>query len=153
MEAGVPFEVALSEAQAAGVAEADPANDLDGWDAAVKTCALANALMGADLRPADVERQSVRGITGEAVEAAAREGKRWRLVARARREGRRVTARVAPEELPLGDLLVSGGADGVLVLDTDLMGEVGLWEGAGGVDQTAYAVLSDLLEIADPRPG
>jgi homoserine dehydrogenase len=36
----------------------------------------------------------------------------------------------------------------VLVLDTDLMGEIGLWEGAGGVDQTAYALLSDLLEVA-----
>ncbi len=150
MEAGVPFEVALGEAQAAGVAESDPAFDLDGWDAAVKACALANALMGADLRPADVERVTVRGLTAEAVEAAAREGKRWRLVARAERTGRKVTARVAPEELPLGDLLVSGGADGVLVLDTDLMGEVGLWEGAGGVDQTAYAVLSDLLEVAGP---
>ncbi len=150
MEAGVPFEVALGEAQAAGVAEADPANDLDGWDAAVKCCALANALMDADLRPADVERVSVRGISAEAVEAAARGGKRWRLVARAERVGRKVTARVAPEELPLGDLLVSGGADGVLVLDTDLMGEVGLWEGTGGVDQTAYAVLSDLLEVAAP---
>lgn len=150
MEAGVPFDVALGEAQAAGVAEADPAFDLDGWDAAVKACALANALMGADLRPADVERVSVRGITAEAVEAAAGEGKRWRLVARAERAGRKVTARVAPEELPLGDLLVSDGADGVLVLETDLMGEVGLWEGAGGVDQTAYAVLSDLLEVASP---
>jgi homoserine dehydrogenase len=151
MEAGVPFDVALGEAQAAGVAEADPAFDLDGWDAAVKACALANALMGADLRPADVERVSVRGISAEAVEAAAGEGKRWRLVARAERAGRKVTARVAPEELPLGDLLVSDGADGVLVLETDLMGEVGLWEGAGGVDQTAYAVLSDLLEVVAPR--
>jgi homoserine dehydrogenase len=150
MEAGVPFDVALGEAQAAGVAEADPAFDLDGWDAAVKTCALANALMGANLRPADVERASVRDLSAEAVEAAAREGKRWRLVARAERTGGRVTARVAPEELPLGDLLVSSGSDGVLVLDTDLMGEVGLWEGAGGVDQTAYAVLSDLLEIVAP---
>jgi homoserine dehydrogenase len=148
MEVGVPFDVALGEAQAAGVAEADPAFDLDGWDAAVKACALANALMGASLRPVDVERLSVREVTAEAVARATGEGKRWRLVARAQRDGRQVTARVAPEELPLGDLLVSSGADGVLVLDTDLMGEVGLWEGAGGVDQTTYAVLSDLLEIA-----
>jgi homoserine dehydrogenase len=151
MEAGVPFDVALSEVQAAGVAEADPTFDLDGWDAAVKTCALANALMSASLSPADVERVSVREVTAQAVARAALEEKRWRLVARVRRDGGRVTARVAPEELPLGDLLVADGADGVLVLDTDLMGEVGLWEGAGGVDQTAYAVLSDLLELVGPR--
>jgi len=159
MEVGVSFDAALAEAQAAGVAEADPANDLDGWDAAVKACALANALMGATLRPADVARESVRGVTAEAVGRAARDGKRWRLVARAERVGRRVRARVGPEALPLGDLLVSTGTDGVLVLDTDLMGEVGLAEGAGGIaggaggtDQTAYAILSDLLEVASP-PG
>jgi homoserine dehydrogenase len=46
-----------------------------------------------------------------------------------------------------GDLLVSSGSDGVLVLETDLMGEIGIWEGAGGVDQTAYALLSDLVTI------
>jgi homoserine dehydrogenase len=151
MEAGVPFDVALAEAQAAGVAEADPTFDLDGWDSAVKACALANVLMGASLHPADVERTSAREVTAEAVARAAAEGKRWRLVVRAERDGRRVHARVAPEELPLGDLLASDDADGVLVLDTDLMGEVGLVEGSGGVDQTAYAVLSDLLEIASPR--
>jgi homoserine dehydrogenase len=99
-----------------------------------------------------VERVSIRQVSAQAVASATAEGKRWRLVARAQRSGRKVTARVAPEELPLGDLLVSGGADGVLVLDTDLMGEIGLWEGAGGVDQTAYAVLSDLLEVASPPP-
>jgi len=158
MEVGVPFDVALAEAQAAGVAEADPAFDLDGWDAAVKACALANALMGASIRPADVERVGIRGLTVEAVAKAVLEGKRWRLVVRAGRDGRHVRARVAPEELPLGDLLVSDGTDGVLVLDTDLMGEIGLAEGSGGVDQTAYAVLSDLLEIAgcggaEPGPG
>jgi homoserine dehydrogenase len=151
LEVGVPFDVALAEAQAAGVAEADPTFDLDGWDAAVKACALANALMGASIHPADVERVGIRGVTAEAVAKAALEGKRWRLVVRAERDGRHVRARVAPEELPLGDLLVSDGTDGVLVLDTDLMGEIGLAEGAGGVDQTAYAVLSDLLEIAGPR--
>jgi homoserine dehydrogenase len=47
MEAGRTASEALREAQAAGVAEADPRMDLDGWDAAVKGCALANALMGA----------------------------------------------------------------------------------------------------------
>jgi homoserine dehydrogenase len=55
---------------------------------------------------------------------------------------------VAPERLPADDLLVSRGTDGVLVLETDLMREVGIWEGAGGVDQTAYAVLSDLVAVA-----
>ncbi len=65
------------------------------------------------------------------------------------RKGSEVRVRVAPERLPRGDFLVAAGADGTLVLETDLMGEVGVWEGAGGIDQTAYALLSDLLAIAN----
>jgi homoserine dehydrogenase len=40
----------------------------------------------------------------------------------------------------------------VVVLETDLMREIAVWEGAGGVDQTAYALLSDLVAIARFRP-
>lgn len=146
MEEGVAFDAALREVQAAGVAEADPRNDIDGWDAAVKACAIANAVMGADLRPADVTRTGIAGIAPAAVAAARSRGERLRLVARGRREGKRVVLTVAPETLGSGDLLAVE-ADGVLVLETDLMGDVGLAEGPGGVDQTAYALLSDLLEV------
>jgi homoserine dehydrogenase len=148
MEQGVPFAQALREAQAAGVAEADPRNDIDGWDAAVKGCALANALMGADLRPRQVRRRGIAGIRPAEVRGALRRGERLRLVVRGRRAGRRVSVSVAPERLPADDLLVSRGSDGALVLETDLMREVGIWEGAGGVDQTAYALLSDLVAVA-----
>ena len=55
---------------------------------------------------------------------------------------------MAPERIPIGDLLVTPGADGILVLETDLMREIGIWEGPGGVDQTAYAILSDLVAVA-----
>jgi len=41
--------------------------------------------------------------------------------------------------------------DGTLVLETDLMGEIGLVERGGDVDQTAYAVLSDLVAVAEAR--
>jgi homoserine dehydrogenase len=148
MEQGVAFARALREAQQAGVAEADPRNDLDGWDAAVKGCVLANALMGADLRPRQVRRRGIAGVRPAEVRGALRRGERLRLVVRGRRAGRRVRVSVAPERLPADDLLVSRGSDGALVLETDLMREVGIWEGAGGVDQTAYALLSDLVAIA-----
>ena len=60
---------------------------------------------------------------------------------------------VAPERLPAGDLLVTPGCDGVVVLETDLMGEIGIWEGVGGVDQTAYALLSDLIALLERPSG
>lgn len=152
MEAGRTALEALREAQAAGVAEADPRMDIDGWDAAVKGCALANALMGASVRPGQVRRKGIAGIDKAQVQDAVRADRRIRLVVRARRQGRGVRVSVAPEAIPVGDLLVSPGCDGVVVLETDLMREIGVWEGAGGIDQTAYALLSDLVAIARWRP-
>ena len=61
MEEGLTAGAAVKEAQALGIAEADPANDLEGWDAAVKGCALANALMGASVRPSQVRAAGDRG--------------------------------------------------------------------------------------------
>jgi homoserine dehydrogenase len=148
MEAGATAAEALAEAQRLGVAEADPRNDTEGWDAAVKGCALANALMGAAVHPADVARRGIADVGAAEVASAARDGARIRLLVRAVRENKRVRVSVAPERIPIGDLLVSPGSDGVLVLETDLMGEIGIWEGAGGVDQTAYGLLADLVRIA-----
>jgi homoserine dehydrogenase len=54
---------------------------------------------------------------------------------------------VGPERVPFGDPLSGSGPDAALVLETDLMGEIGVFERGATVDQTAYALLSDLLEI------
>jgi homoserine dehydrogenase len=142
-------EEALREAQAAGVAEADPGNDLRGWDAAVKGCAIANALMDARVVPSRVRRTGIDDLSLEEVRRALLAGYRYRLVVRGERVGRGVRVSVAPERIPVGDLLVTPGCDGVVVLSTDLMGEIGIWEGVGGVDQTAYALLSDLIAVVE----
>jgi homoserine dehydrogenase len=147
MEEGVSLRAAVREAQAIGIAEADPANDLEGWDAAVKGCAVANGLMGASVRPAQVRRRGVLGVSGGDVRRAVRAGARLRLVVRGARQGRRVRVSVAPERVPFGDPLSGCGPDAALVLETDLMGEIGVFERGANVDQTAYALLSDLLEI------
>jgi homoserine dehydrogenase len=149
MEEGHTAAEALREAQAAGIAEADPSLDLEGWDAAVKGCAVANALMGASVRPSQVRRRGIGGVTAEDVRAAAAAGSRLRLVVRGRRDGRSVRIAVGPERVPLGDPLSGPGADAALVLETDLMGEIGIVERGGDLDQTAYAVLSDLVAVAE----
>jgi len=148
MEHGVAPEQALREAQAAGIAEADASNDLAGWDAAVKGCALANAWMSADIQPKEVNRRGIEGLTVQEVRDAARSGKRIRLVTRADGFGRRARVSVGPERLALGDPLAGGAADAVLMLRTDLMGEIGILEHGGSLDQTAYALLADLVTVA-----
>ena len=85
--------------QARGIAEADASLDVDGWDAAAKTAALANVLLGADITPQDGRAPGHRRRdTGRLAREARAAGRRLKLVARAERDGRRVTARVAPED-------------------------------------------------------
>jgi homoserine dehydrogenase len=147
MEEGLTAAAAVKEAQALGIAEADPSNDLEGWDSAVKGCAIANGLMSASVRPSQVRRRGIVGLgTGDA-RRALRAGNRLRLVVRGVRRGRRVLVSVAPEPIPFGDPLSGSGPDAALVLETDLMGEIGVFERGATVDQTAYALLSDLIQV------
>ena len=94
MEQGEAFEPALARMQAAGIAEADASLDVDGWDAAAKTAALANVLLGASLTPHAVARRGISQATGRQAMAARATGRRIKLVAEAHREGRRVVASV-----------------------------------------------------------
>ncbi|MGH9330583.1 MAG: homoserine dehydrogenase [Vicinamibacterales bacterium] len=145
MEDGGEFGPALEEMQRAGIAEADPALDVDGWDAAAKTAALANVLMHAALTPADVDRIGIRDITGANVRNAVAQGRRIRLVA-SFRDGR---ARAGPEELPAGDPLAQlRGMQNAIIFGTDLLGNVAVTQLAGGLTQTAYALVSDLVTVA-----
>ena len=148
MEQGQPFAEALSEMQAMGIAESDASLDVDGWDAAAKTAALANVLLDARLTPRDVERVGISaGLGWSAMEARAA-GRRLKLVARAAREDGRITARVTPEELPDDDLLAGlEGQQNAIILHTDLLGEVAIVQRGSGLTQTAYALLSDFITI------
>lgn len=149
MERGEELHEALRRMQAAGIAESDPSLDLDGWDAAAKTAALANVLMDADLTPHDVERAGLDPTTAAAAREAAGRGERLRLVVSAVRESRRVRASVRPTSIAAGDLLASLDDRGnALILSTDLLGEIAICQLGGDVTHTAYALLSDLVTIA-----
>ncbi len=149
MEQGQPFADALAEMQAMGIAEADASLDVDGWDAAAKTAALANVLLDAGVTPHDVERQGISPATGRAALDARAAGRRLKLVARAGRDGNRITARVAPEALAEDDLLAGlEGQQNGLILQTDLLGEIAVVQRDGSLTQTAYALLSDLIAVS-----
>ena len=148
MESGRSFDECIAEAQRLGIAEADSAYDIDGWDAAVKAVALANVLMGADTRPAQVDRRGIRGITPGQLKAAAEKDCAIRLVARTVVSADGLKLSVAPEAVPLSSPLgAAKGMSNVLLLRTDLMAELAIFEIDPGIEQTAYALLSDLLLI------
>ena len=149
LERGAEFDGALAEMQSRGIAEADPTLDIDGWDAAAKTAALVNVLMGSVITPHQVQRTGIRDVTGLDVRDAIARDKRIRLVASASRHGGKVRARVEPEMLDRQDPL-SGLVDlnNALYLTTDLLGEVGIVQRGGSLTQTAYALLSDVSRIS-----
>ena len=149
LEDGEAFAPALARMQALGIAEADPSLDVDGWDAAAKTAALANVLMDARMTPQDVRRSGIGEATAPLALRARAEGRRLRLVASARRlSGGAVEATVAPEQLP-GDDLLAGlrGQANALILETDLLGRIAITQLDGSLTQTAYALLSDLVSV------
>jgi homoserine dehydrogenase len=153
LEDGEPFAPALARMQAEGIAEADPSLDLDGWDAAAKTAALANVLMDARITPHDVRRAGIDERTGAEARTARHAGRRLRLVVEASRGPGGVDASVKLLALEGNDLLASvRGSANALVLRTDLLGEVAICQMAGDLTQTAYALLSDLVTIRR-RPG
>jgi homoserine dehydrogenase len=149
LERGLRFEDAIADMQARGITEADPSLDIDGWDAAAKTAALVNVLMGGAITPHDVSRTGVRDVSPREVIDAVARGRRVRLVASAASHGRTIEARVEPELLDAGDPLATlGGLENALYLHTDLLGDVGIVQRTSSLTQTAYALLSDLARIS-----
>jgi len=148
MESGTSFEDAVKQAQAMGVAEADPSNDVDGWDAATKTAVLVNVLMDGDLRPTQVDRTGIRGVTPQMLNEAMAQNQRIKLICRAWREGDRILTRVAPQAVSTSDpFAFITGTDSVLQLNTDPLPNLTIVEGGGGTETTAFGVMADLLSI------
>jgi homoserine dehydrogenase len=149
LEDGEAFAPALARMQAEGIAEADPSLDVDGWDAAAKTAALANVLLDADLVPPDIDRTGIGAECAARALRARQNGLRLRLVAAASRTADGgVSASVRPEELPGDDLLAHlRGKSNALILQTDLLGDIAITQLGGDVTMTAYALLSDLIGV------
>ncbi len=146
---GMSIEEGIAEAQRMGIAEADATFDIDGWDSAAKTAALANVLMEAKLTPLDVYRRGVGRLTPERMAELAAKRKTVALVSRAKRAGGAVKLRVRAEVLDDTDILASlSGTSNMLLLHTDLMGTVGTASINPTVEQTAYGLFSDLVDIA-----
>jgi homoserine dehydrogenase len=146
MERGQSFDEAVRYTQSIGVAETDPSNDIDGWDAAVKVAALATVLFRRPLKLEAVQRRGIRDITAEEIQEALKNGYRYKVVCRARRQSNNVTASVAPELLPLNDPLAQvTGTSSLISFETDIFPALAIHEINPGLDAVAYGLLTDFL--------
>ncbi len=148
MERGLSLEDGVAAARALGVAEADASYDIDGWDSAAKTAALANVLLGARTTPESVERSGIGGLTPAKIAEISGAGKTVRLVSRGSRTESGVALSVRPEEIDRFDMLASiQGTSNLILLHTREMGTVGTVSISPRVEQTAYGVYIDLMDL------
>ena len=150
MERGASYAVVLHEAQRLGYAEADPAADVDGFDARAKLCILARVALHAELDPEQVPTQSIAAIDAIDFAYAKELGCTIRQVSRAQREsGSTMYARVAPMLVPLDSPMAWSQGTQNMVVSTGRFGGDVVFSGHGaGGNATAVAVVSDLLAVA-----
>lgn len=150
VERGLTIADGIAEAQRLGIAEADPSYDVDGWDTAVKLCAVGNVLLGADLRPRDVARTGLGALAADDIRRAAAEGQPIRLVGEVERDvSGAVHARVGPArcppDAPLGAVR---GTTLVMHYAADVFpGGLTVCSREPDPTTTAYGMLTDLIGL------
>jgi homoserine dehydrogenase len=151
-EQGLEFETALAEAQKKGLAEANPALDIEGHDTAHKLCLLVTLAFGTLLEPKQVYTEGITRLTQADIAYARELGFVIKLLAIAKDDGGAIEARVHPTMLPARHLLASvGGAFNAIYIHGEALGWT-MYSGLGaGELPTATAVMADILEIARQR--
>ncbi len=148
MAAGNSYAAAMEEGRLRGFVEADPAMDIDGWDASAKLTALMNVLMGTDIRPGDIRRTGISGVTQADIKSAAERGKVIKLLCKGSFKDGIPVGTVEPVELEKSHPYASiSGTSSVVTLYTDLMGAVTVIEHDPEIEQTGYGIFSDLIRL------
>jgi homoserine dehydrogenase len=148
-EDGRAFAEVLADAQRLGYAEADPAADVDGHDAAAKCAILASIAFNARVVSADVFREGIARVTTEDIEFARRLGYVVKLLAIAELDDDRIAVRVHPAMIPAGHPLAAvRDAFNAVFVEGPNVGELMFYGRGAGGDATATAVVGDLITVA-----
>lgn len=153
-EEGAEFADALKQAQINGYAEANPAADVEGLDAARKIVILAALAYGVLLDPNKIATEGITKITSEHTAVAEALGGAVKLIGHTELINGKVFAHVSPYLVPAQNPIshVDGVFNGILV-DANMLGRA-LFYGAGaGKLPTASAVVADIIDILSNRAG
>jgi homoserine dehydrogenase len=146
---GLDFAEVLSQAQAAGYAEADPAEDIEGRDAASKLAIMASIAFHARVHPQDVYCEGIKEVQPLDFRYAAELGYTIKLLATTACTARGIEARVHPCMVPAGHPLARVEAvNNAVLIQGDLVGEVLLQGQGAGARPTTSAVVGDLIDLA-----
>lgn len=142
-EASLSFQKALAQAREKGYAEKNPANDLKGLDTAAKIVIIANWVLKHRISINELEITGIQNITPEKIQMARKSGARIKLIGRLTNS----QAVVRPEEIPEADPMCVPGNLNALSFSTEHVGDVTLvGRGAGG-EETASAIIRDLVDV------
>ncbi len=152
MNLNLGLEDALARARAGGFAEADPRNDIEGWDTASKLILIANFGLDADLTMDDLVVEGIGSVGASDIETWRKQGLVPKLVGRLTRADGTMRAGVGIRTYPLSDPLAHvSGKNKAIRITTDAMGEtIAIGSGTEPL-ATAAAALKDLEHILSAR--
>lgn len=142
------FEEALFIAQENGFAEADPENDIGGWDAYYKLRILSRLAFDDSLKQLHLSVSGIKDITIEQIQIAETLGLRFKHIAEVKKQGKQLEASVRPVLVPESHPFY--GVEGVgnaVNLTTDLLGDFTLRGPGAGMLPTASAMIEDLVQL------
>jgi homoserine dehydrogenase len=146
---GWGFDDALAEAQRLGYAEADPAADVEGYDAAAKCAILASIAFDTTVTIDDVYREGITKITPQDIRDAARLGYVVKLLAIAELDDGDVSVRVHPAMVPAAHPLASvRDAFNAVFVEAEKAGQLMFYGRGAGGEPTGTSVIGDLIRVA-----
>jgi homoserine dehydrogenase len=146
---GLDFNSALKQAQKLGYAEANPANDIGGLDAAYKLAILTSLGFDMVVNFNEVYYEGISKLRSRDFRYASELGYAIKLLAIAKRSGDRVEARVHPVFIPAESLLAKvDGVYNAIYVSGDLVGNVLFYGQGAGPSATSSAVIADVINIA-----
>ena len=148
LEKGESFDGALRTAQKLGYAEANPAADVEGTDAARKSCILAGLAFGENVSPSEIHVEGITGVTSADAAFAEAGGMKIKLLGRALVRNGKKFVFVSPHFMKLEQPLACVGDvfNAILVRGSDV-GETMFYGPGAGRYPTASAVLGDVIDI------
>lgn len=146
------FDTALKISQELGFAEADPTNDIEGFDAFYKLMILSNLIYGEQPNWDEVQIKGISAISNEELEEANQRNLRYKHVAEIVKEGENIIASVSPLLTDASHPLYNvEGVDNAIVIQATLAGTLTIQGPGAGKRPTASAMIEDLVHIIQSK--
>lgn len=149
METGQSYDEALKEAQAEGFAEADPTNDVCGFDAARKLAILSSIGFRANVTFEDVIVEGITKISPNDIKYAKEMGYTIKLLTVALRHDNGISLNVYPAFVPRNHPMASvQGSYNAIYVTGNIVDDVMFYGRGAGSLPTASAVMGDVINTA-----